>query len=61
MATGHAAGVAAALSARSGTALRMLDPLLLRSTLIEQGAIVSRDRQLDTEPGLAHPFAALRR
>jgi len=61
MATGHAAGVAAALSAGSGAALRRLDPVLLRSTLIEQGAIVSRDCQLDAEPGLAHPFAALRR
>lgn len=40
MACGHAAGVAAALSARNGVTPRMLDVAELRRTLTEQGAIV---------------------
>lgn len=40
MAYGHAAGVAAALSAASGTAPRELDPRILRETLQAQDAIV---------------------
>jgi len=40
MAVGHAAGVAAALSAQNRTTPRLLDPNELRAKLIEQGAIV---------------------
>jgi hypothetical protein len=40
MATGHAAGTVAALSARSGVPPRMLDVLEIQQVLTEQGAIL---------------------
>ncbi len=41
MATGHAAGVAAALSAQSGRTPRELDTNLVREKLLQQGAIIN--------------------
>lgn len=41
MATGHAAGVAAALSAKSGYPPRQLNPSWVREVLLSQGAIIS--------------------
>jgi FAD dependent oxidoreductase len=41
MATGHAAGTAAALAARVGVAPRALDPATVQATLAAQGAILS--------------------
>lgn len=61
MATGHAAGVAAALSARSGIIPRRLDANLVREVLVRQGAIVSRHQQIAVDDEAVHPFAAARR
>jgi subtilisin family serine protease len=41
MATGHAAGVAAALAAKLGRTPRELDVILLREELLQQGAITN--------------------
>jgi hypothetical protein len=43
MATGHAAGTAAALAVRAGTSPRMLDVAILQETLRKQGAILTLD------------------
>jgi hypothetical protein len=43
LATGHAAGVAAAIAARGGIAPREVDTSILQQRLREQGAILSPD------------------
>jgi hypothetical protein len=53
MATGHAAGVAAAVAAQGGTTLRGADIGVIQDTLRAQGAILST-----SEPSLAQPMAA---
>jgi hypothetical protein len=50
-ATGHAAGIAAALCAAGGITPRRVDVVELRSRLLDQGAIVSLDGQSSAEVG----------
>lgn len=50
MATGHAAGVAAALSVQAQTTPREIEVESLQDTLFEQGAVISEDHAPETIP-----------
>jgi hypothetical protein len=58
MATGHAAGTAAAVAAKRNSRIRDIPIRLLQRTLLEQGAILSTNGRQFSDVPVAEPVAA---